>query len=371
MPSFSIQLSSNRPRNIQGLLDNIEATADAPEGVEVLVHIDTGDAATENLLKAEQQSRRVLVRYLQTDLVKGFPDIWKVYNPLFRLTSPDVYFVTLISDEMRFDTRSWDTLLMQYAGYYPDDIFRLRGSQFRFRNYTDFWQCGFAPDSLAFYTRKWLSIQGDWNPCGGPDSFQQCVAFYMFTYDPFSPRQFNRDIAVPHIRFGGEGVSVGMSEAAREKRLRENNRAWFVLMSHRMQEEASRRAMLLNCHIISYLHGGEAKNEITDDKENKIIILRNKENGGMVEALPYRLSRIRVTLTNLWRAPLLHYYCGGGNAALHQPKLSGIRMVLNVYFPAGTVLLRLLETFYTKMRQGVRKIKSTATVRKSLGFLRR
>src|SRR6185369_16195058 len=285
-----------------------------------------------------------------------FPDIWKVYNPLFQLTSPDVYFVTLISDEMRFDTQGWDAILMQYKGYYPDDIFRLRCSQFRFRNYVDFWQCGFVPDSIAFYTRKWLSIQGDWNPCGGPDSFQQCVAFYMFTYDPFSPRQFHRDIVVPNLDFSGEGASIGMSEEALRKRLRENNRAWFTLMSHAMQEEAKRRAMCIISHIVSYANGGEHKNEVTEEPAQKYFLVCDKESGRVVERFCYGLSWLRITFTNLYRAPLLHYYCGGGRAALcQQRKTNGIRMVLDAYYPTCTKVLVIAERLYDRASDEIKK----------------
>lgn len=231
----------------------------------------------------------------------------------------------------------------------------MRCSQFRFRNYVDFWQCGFVPDSIAFYTYKWLSIQGDWNPCAGPDSFQQLVAFYMYTYDPFSPRQFNRDVAIPNLKFMGEGASLGMSEEAKEKRLRENNRAWFTLMSHKVQEEANRRAMLNNAYIVANIHGGEAKNRIIDDKKNKRISVFDKNTGGIVESFPYKMSWLRINSINIWRALLLNYYCGGGKSVLSQNKFTGIRMLINAYSSNGAKILKIFETIYLALRSAWQK----------------
>src|SRR5579863_4880613 len=163
MPFISIQLNSNRPEQIALFFENIEATADKPEDIEVLLHIDAGDQRMEELVAYEKERRRFTLRVLQTDLVKSYATLWKPLNPLFQMTHPDAYFVTNLFDEIRFETKGWDSNIRKYEGYYPDHIFRLRCSKYRFRNYTDFWECGYAPDSLAFYTRRWLELSGDWN----------------------------------------------------------------------------------------------------------------------------------------------------------------------------------------------------------------
>jgi hypothetical protein len=291
------------------------------------------------------------------------------------MTHPDVYFVANLFDEIRFDTYGWDSILRQYQSYYPDNIFRLRTSQFCLRNYTDYWQCGFAPDSSAFYTRRWLELGEDWNPCLGPDSFQQCVAFYMYTYDPFSPRQFCRDIPVRDIRFSGEGASVGLEGEALEKRRRQNIRAWFILMSHRMQEEASRRAGRLIAHIISNENGGQARNEIIEDDVKKVIIVRNRKTDVIVEAVPYHLSWIRITATNIWRGAFEHYYCGGGRAVLSQSKFTGIRMIIETYSGAGAKLLRFSDRlrlgFRGSIKRTIRSAYHSETLRQRFWFMRK
>jgi hypothetical protein len=307
MPFVSIQLNSNRPQQIALFFDSIETTADAPEDVEVLLHIDEGDAAMEAAVAREQAKRRFSMHILRTRLVQGYDTLWKPLNPLFEMTHPEAYFVLNVSDEMLFQTHGWDSILRRHAGYYPDHIFRLRASQFRFHNYTDVWECGSAPDSIAFHTRRWLELSGDWCPCLGPDNFQQCVAFYLFTSDPFLPQQLHRDMPLPDLRFTGEGQGTGLAGEARWKRTCVNIRAWFVLMSHPVQQEARRRAMRMKCHILTH---GVAGAQVAEDEGRKCFTIRNAASRDIIESHSYRLSRLRIAVTNLSRIPFLLYYNG-------------------------------------------------------------
>ena len=182
----SIQLNSNRPAQIKKFIESVERTASMPEEVEILVHVDTGDSEMYKVLENEIACRQIRVRYFHTDIVKNFFDLWKPLNLLLKKTDPGAYFIANMSDEFLFLTDGWDEILRSYEHYYSDDIFRIRASKYRYRNYLDCWECGFAPDSLAFYTKKWFDIVGDWNPCFGPDSFQQCVSYYLYTADQFN-----------------------------------------------------------------------------------------------------------------------------------------------------------------------------------------
>jgi hypothetical protein len=335
MTLVSIQLNSNRPDQILRFFDSVEQTADHPEAIEVLLHTDAGDAAMLELTEREKTRRRFRLKTLQTDLVKGYSTLWMPLNPLFKLTDPEAYFVINLSDEMLFLTRGWDSMLKPYVGYYPDHLFRLRGSQYRFRNYTDLWDCGFAPDSLAFYTKRWLDLQGEWNPCLGPDSFQQCVAFYLYTSDPHSHRQYNRDIPLPFMQFSGEGASIGLEGDALYRRMCINNRAWFTLMSQRMQQEAKRRAMLMKAHIIAHAHPGSA---IEHQPQRRRYLVR-AESGVVIERIGYRRSWLSTTGKSWLRAPLVYYFAGGGRRNLVNSPLSSAAVMLATFTPLGPGLL--------------------------------
>jgi len=338
LPFVSIQLNSNRPAQLAWFFDSLESTAAAPEDIEVLLHIDKGDSAMEAAVAHEQQRRRFTLRILQTDLVKSYATLWKPLNPLFKMTHPDVYFVINLSDEILFETKGWDSILRQYVGYYPDHIFRLRASKYRFRNYTDFWECGYAPDSIAFYSRRWLELSGDWNPCLGPDSFQQSVAFYMFTSDRLSSQQFCRDIALPDMHFSGEGAGCGLEGKVKYDRICTNYRAWFVLMSHTMQEEAKRRAMRMKAHMIAHQHGGLEKAKVIEHSRTKQFSIYRSETGKNIKKISYRLSYIRVTLTNLLRIPCMIRYWGGNDEDINFT-ISSITLMIAAYIPFGVPAL--------------------------------
>lgn len=332
----SIQLNSNRPDQITRFFDSVEHTADTPEEVEILLHIDEGDTAMEELVEREKATRRFVLRTLQTDIVKGYATLWKPLNPLLGMTDPSAYFLINLSDEMLFETKGWDTMLKPYVNYYPDNIFRLRASKYRFRNYTDFWECGFAPDSLAFYTRNWLIPQGDWNPCLGPDSFQQCVAYRLYRSDPFSHRQFNRDIPLPFMQFSGEGASIGLSGRALYRRMCINNRAWFTLMSHKMQQEAKRRAMRMKADMVAFSHGNA---ESCENLKRKCFEVRDKASGAMVETMPYRLSWLGINIINLLRAPMVLYFAGGGRGTIRRSPFTSATLMMASFAPRGEALL--------------------------------
>ena len=111
---------------------------------------------------------------------RGFLDLWQWVNFFFKVSSSkSSKFIMNISDEMYVDNKNWDTKLEKYANFYSDNIFRLRTSVYKNRNYFDLYECGYAPDTTAIYTRKYLEIQGDFSPCFGPDNGQQFVSFYL------------------------------------------------------------------------------------------------------------------------------------------------------------------------------------------------
>ena len=82
---------------------------------------------------------------------------------------------------MHVQEKNWDTILEKLIDFKSDGIFRLRTSVYKNRNYSTLFECGYAPDTTAIYSKEYLKIQGDFSPCFGPDNGQQFVAFYMAT----------------------------------------------------------------------------------------------------------------------------------------------------------------------------------------------
>lgn len=311
---LSIQLNSNRPAQLIAYFDNIEETADNPSDIEVLVNIDDNDTVMEDLIIREIHTRKFTLKYITTERPKSFCDLWKPINQLLKITDPNAYFLLNISDEMLFATNGWDTLLKKYVGFFPDHIFRLRASRNKFRNYFDRWECSFGQDSIPITTKKWVDIGGDWNPCFGPDSFQQLIAFYLAKEGQFSSTNYLRELPVIDIQFHGDVPSIGMVPEKAWKHTSDHLKAMQICQSYPMQLEAKRRAMLLKANMISVANQ-LTHYDIIDNKSKKLIQLINQEDKKLIANISYKLSWLSITLTNEIRKLKFNSYFGGGKEA--------------------------------------------------------
>lgn len=351
---ISLAVCSNRPEQIVGFIDAYETCADDPPSVEVLVNIDKGDSVMAGVLEAEKKKRTINVRYIDT-FEGGFYNSWKFYNDLLKIADPNSYFKGMFSDEMLVKTKGWDTQLKKLIGYFPDDIFRVRASQYRYRNYQDLWECGFAPDSICFYTHRWLEICGTWADCFSTDAFQQCVAYHLFSSDPYLKEQDNRDIPIAHLQFAGEGTNIGLPAAKMRKRVQGGMKAWFVLMSHKMQERAALYGLLLKCNIISA--GNDNYEARIDDKDKKVKVF-DKENNVVVDSFSYRKSKIWHWYTSLVRSPYYLYYTGGGEPEMQKGFLWNFTYYLSTRYDSMEKLFDSYNHYSDKFKEWLEKRKN-------------
>lgn len=310
---LSIHLQSNRIENFKRFLDNLENTADNLNSFEVIVKIDDDAYDMNRLLERESIRRNFTIKYISTPLRGGFFELWSSMNDLLNLSDPHVYFFVNFNDEMYFKTKGWDTILKKYIGFFPDDVFRLRTSRFRYRNYYDFWECGFAPETSAITSRKWLEIGGNWNPCLGPDSFQQCVAYYFGYHERFHTDRFIREIPIDDILIGGEGAGRGLQGEALETWMRGAIKAWYRLMSYKIQTEASRRARKLYAYVWAKHHDVDDGFKLIDDKKNQTIQIQDRNGIKLRKEFSYKLNRLKLMTDNFIRFFSYYNYGGAGN----------------------------------------------------------
>ena len=327
---ISIHLNSNRPNNIKDFVKNIENTVINPSSIEVIFNIDTEDYQSKKILDTLQKSTKINLKYISTNIIKTYKDLWKPLNEILKLTDKNAFFIMNLSDEVRFVNKGWDKQISKYIHYYDDDIFRIRLSNYRYYNYTDPWECVFAPDSLAIYTKKWMDIVGMWCPCLGPDSWQQLVSYYLITALPFNHIQYNRDIIDPFLFFTGEGAEFGLGEEKKKRRIKDNYDLWFITVSHKIQEMAKHAASKLQAEILIYnlskkSHNSNFKSNIkpmifksiqTDKLTYSNNSYRKKiyifEENNVIYSISYKLNYWQISLTNLYRKINYPYYGGGG-----------------------------------------------------------
>lgn len=269
--------------------------------VEVVVKIDDTDEAMNRLLEQEASQRPFRVAYISSAPPADFYSLWESFDDILRATDPNAYFVVNLNDWMYFETKGWDTVLRRYVGLFPDHIFRLRTSKQRYRNYFDVWEAGFANDTSAIITKRWIDVCGGWAACNGPDTFQQCVAFYFGWLYRFKADRPLREIPVSEIEFGGAGTKFGANLKGRALRRRVGAaiRPWFILMSHKMQQEAARRAQKLHAHIWASQHA-TGRYEVRDEISRRRIAVAGPT-GDILRTFGYRLSRLRIGLANAIR----------------------------------------------------------------------
>jgi len=352
-------MTSNRPEQFVWFLDQLEAKTRDKSCVEVVVKIDDTDAPMNELLHREAAQRPIKIRYISTPLNGGFFNLWRSYDELLRLSDSRAYFVVGLNDEMCFDRPNWDDVLRRYVGMFPDNIFRLRTSEFRHRNYYDIWEAGWSNDTSSIMTKRWLEIGGGWCPCNGPDTFQQFVAYYFGWLLRFDRARPQREIPIEGIGFHGHGASLTLSGEALRRRRGDSIKPWFILVSHRMQEEAARRAGLLHAHIWV---GDRDKRAyvIQDNRRRKAVELIDPESRLVLFHVKYRLSKIRITLTNTIRIINWGYYGGLGHIRRNRPITNLTEFLRLRYFP--------FDQFMTMMETRPRKERKT---RKAFGSLQR
>ena len=294
---ISIHLNSNRPESFENFVKSIISTTKIIKKIEILVNIDKGDKEMIQIITKLNKQTPDLIKYIETDLIKTFADAWKPLNLLLKQTSKTCYFVCCVSDEIRFLTKNWDDIILKYRKYFEDDIFRIRCSKYKNEEYNDIWECGYKPDSYAFYTKKWLDQVNLWNPCIGPDSFQECVAYYIKKYGA----EYNRDVINNKINYSGQNVSDNLKLFIRIQRTRIYYKAFFRLMSYRIQKIANEKAYEIVCCI--------SKNENVKKK---------------------KLNSIKIIMTNFYRRFNFFYHRGSPNHVIDS-KLKNIIFMLWCY----------------------------------------
>ena len=247
---ISILFNTNNLDNTLFILKEFYKKTKKPEKIQFCIKIDNDNQQyVENFLKEISRIKFNFI-IIASPKGRGFIDLWQWVNFLYKSSSVKSKFVMNISDEMYVKNKNWDTKLEKYINFYEDNIFRLRTSVFKNRNYFDLYECGYAPDTTAIYSRKYLEIQGDFSPCFGPDNGQQFVAFYLSKLNLPRHYQFLRDIVSEGIDFEGQGTNVGLTKEQKNNRENLNFLLWNNMFKYKFQNSYFQRARKIQLEII-------------------------------------------------------------------------------------------------------------------------
>ncbi len=293
MMFLSIFAATCRPHNITAFLDNLAQTADDPQSFEVLIKLDEGANELIEIIESYKQTSLLNIKYLATTKLDGYYSLDIGYNELLKIAHPDTYFCWLLTDEIRLKTQGWDSILKNYIKFYPDDIFRIKLSIFQSKNYTDFFECLPCPDNYAVTTRKWLEITGGWGHFWGPDSWHQCIDFFLY----LCRNQYNefgtwRSFPIFDIKVGGQEAGQGIVDpVALEERCKRIWEGWQQHSTHAAQENFYKLAQRLNAHIYACARGLD-QYYIKEDLREKTVSVWDSENRIPYQTWHYRIPKL-------------------------------------------------------------------------------
>lgn len=317
--------TNNIEKTVSTLKKFLEKTAH-PEKIQFCIKIDNDDTTFVDSFLKEISKFEFNFIILSSPRGRGFIDLWQWINFLFKVSSKYSKFVMNISDEMYVNQKGWDNNLEKYISFEDDNIFRLRTSVYRNRNYNDLWECGYAPDTTAIYTRKYLSIQSNFSPCFGPDNGQQIVAFYLSKINYPRHTQFLRDKVINDITFSGQGTNIGLSQQQLILRKNINHLLWINIFSYKNQIKFFKRARKIQLEIIKFKFPSikikELNNKYVITFTEKVNLEESKKN---IIFLSKKIPRIKLFLYNILRYDFFKY-----NTGYDMNKFSSI--ALSIYF---------------------------------------
>lgn len=281
---------SNRADNVYQFIQNLATTADDKQCFELLLAVDRGDEKTLAAAHKAKDDFGVSVKTIEFDNPDGYFSLNLGHNALIPLAHPDAYYDWLLNDEIRIKTQGWDTILTKFKHFFPDDIFRLRLSNFLLKNYYDIFECMPSPDNYSIQTREWMKIVKDWGECWAPDPWIECIDYFLRMDDNFIDNSgVWRSIPIFDIKLGGQEANQNQSEAVSEYKIKRIFPGWEKYTSKAYQEKYKRYACLIKAEILKrqYPNAGIEENV----KKKKIILFKNIDTRIVLRTWNYHIPR--------------------------------------------------------------------------------
>lgn len=294
-PLLSLLIPSRRIAQLEGLLESLLATMSDPSRIHILVKYDDDQPEFEALLTRFRDERGLKLEWITSPRLFGAFTMWILLQLMWKRVPRDAYFVLAVTDEARFLVPGFDDLLESHRGFFPDDIFRLRLSISRYRNYYNINQTVYVPDCFPVFTRRWLELTDGFGDCWGSDAFQQSVAYHLGRgtrpfWLHYPENAHFRDLILHGKLLGGIddfGQDLESNEA--DTRLHLKYAEWRRMVSHAAQTQHCRLARRILLAIEAH-ERGLSDACIHENRARKKLMLVNRQ-GECVRAVSYRVPR--------------------------------------------------------------------------------
>ena len=312
---ISILFNTNNIENTIYSIKQFLEKAHNPEKIQFCIKIDNDNKGFVNKFLKSLEEFQCNFVILSSPRGRAYVDLWHWVNYLFKVSSKKSNFVMNTSDEMYVKEKNWDINLSKYENLFDDGIFRLRTSVYKNRNYNTLWECGYAPDTTAIYSRKYLTIQGNFSPCFGPDNGQQFVAYYLSKLNYPRHYQYLRDYVINDINFEGQGTNADMQGASLRKRQVINYQLWNNMFTHDNQEDYYLRARKIQIAIISEFKNTDNKMIISHNhyKKNFTVFIKDTNEENLKIILGYKINKYLYNIEILQKFNFFKYHTSARN----------------------------------------------------------
>ena len=305
---ISILFNTNNINSAVNCVEKFVQNAKEPSKIQFCIKIDNQKEFVEEFLESLKNFKSHFI-ILSSPKGRGYIDLWQWINFLYKVSSQKSHFFLNISDEMSVKEKNWDTTLEKLINFESDGIFRLRTSVYKNRNYNTLFECGYAPDTTAIYSREYLKIQGDFSPCFGPDNGQQFIAYYLATLNYPRHFQFLRDYVINSISFEGQGTNKGLKGDKHKERLVINYLLWQNMFKHKFQKEYFKRARKIQIKILQNQY--QDLDVFHNFNKNKYELkIKDDSKRNLKISLSYNISLIKNFFHNFSKINFFRYHTG-------------------------------------------------------------
>lgn len=176
-----LTVGSNRPEELEALFENVYESVADPLNVGILLVADDGDKAVAEVARSWEGKVPTEVVYLKNQWGKCHLPLAKTFY--LPHCHPDVYFLTALSDEVRFATKGWDEMLLAYRGHYSDDIFMVAVNKPASSAPTSLLDAYCHSENFPFITRRVIQNLAYWAPMPGIDSWVGMIFLLLSKMD--------------------------------------------------------------------------------------------------------------------------------------------------------------------------------------------